>query len=47
MRVIGRDYYDSENKSYIYQHGTLGGLMQDLMEGTEKLVHYQITEILV
>lgn len=24
-------------KSYIYQHGTLGGLMQDLMEGTEKI----------
>lgn len=26
-----------KTKSYIYQHGTLGGLMQDLMEGTEKI----------
>ncbi|MFR3361120.1 MAG: acetolactate decarboxylase [Enterococcus canintestini] len=23
--------------SYLYQHGTLGGLMQDLMDGTEKI----------
>ncbi|MDT2823050.1 acetolactate decarboxylase [Enterococcus devriesei] len=32
-----------KTKSYIYQHGTLGGLMQDLMDGTEKigeLLHY-------
>ncbi|MGP5431013.1 acetolactate decarboxylase [Enterococcus malodoratus] len=26
-----------KTKSYIYQHGTLGGLMQDLMDGTEKI----------
>lgn len=26
-----------KSKSYIYQHGTLGGLMQDLMDGTEKI----------
>lgn len=26
-----------KTKNYIYQHGTLGGLMQDLMEGTEKI----------
>lgn len=26
-----------KTKSYLYQHGTLGGLMQDLMEGTEKI----------
>lgn len=26
-----------KEKNYIYQHGTLGGLMQDLMEGTEKI----------
>ncbi|OTN75156.1 alpha-acetolactate decarboxylase [Enterococcus sp. 8G7_MSG3316] len=25
------------SKSYLYQHGTLGGLMQDLMEGTEQI----------
>ncbi|MDT2827799.1 MAG: acetolactate decarboxylase [Enterococcus viikkiensis] len=32
-----------KTKSYIYQHATLGGLMQDLMDGTEKigeLLHY-------
>ena len=26
-----------KEKIYIYQHGTLGGLMQDLMDGTEKI----------
>ncbi len=26
-----------QSKSYLYQHGTLGGLMQDLMEGTEQI----------
>ena len=26
-----------KTKSYIYQHGTLGGLMRDLMDGTEKI----------
>lgn len=26
-----------KNKSYLYQHGTLGGLMQDLMDGTEQI----------
>ena len=26
-----------KTKSYIYQHGTLGGLMQDLMDGTERI----------
>ncbi|MDT2764546.1 acetolactate decarboxylase [Enterococcus asini] len=26
-----------KEKNYIYQHGTLGGLMQDLMDGTEKI----------
>lgn len=26
-----------KEKKYLYQHGTLGGLMQDLMEGTEKI----------
>lgn len=26
-----------KTRSYIYQHGTLGGLMQDLMDGTEKI----------
>ena len=26
-----------KTKKYIYQHGTLGGLMQDLMDGTEKI----------
>ena len=23
-----------KSKSYLYQHGTLGGLMEDLMDGT-------------
>lgn len=26
-----------KTKSYLYQHGTLGGLMQDLMDGTERI----------
>ena len=26
-----------KSKSYLYQHGTLGGLMQDLMDGTEQI----------
>lgn len=26
-----------KTRNYIYQHGTLGGLMQDLLEGTEKI----------
>lgn len=26
-----------KSKSYLYQHGTLGGLMEDLMDGTEQI----------